>query len=160
MAAVLSDAVPASQERVGEQPNDQSTSYRLSPAFMDFAAGKYRAVQLFESCYWIGCVVSHARDKGLLCHRAGAVAGALAIGSTQPLDIVRIRLQQSQGPAGAVIRGSSKGAGSRLGPSQSTVWSTLTKIVRTEGVASLYKGMAFPLTFASLQSAILFQVCG
>jgi solute carrier family 25 carnitine/acylcarnitine transporter 20/29 len=98
----------------------------------------------------------------LLCHDfsvAGAVAGALAIGSTQPLDIVRIRLQQSQGPATGVIRGSSRGAGSRVGPGQSTVWSTLRKIVRTEGVLSLYKGMAFPLTFASLQSAILFQVC-
>jgi hypothetical protein len=69
------------------------------------------------------------------------VAGALAIGSTQPLDIVRVRMQQVGQATG----------NSLTKPQSKNVFSCLAGIVRKEGPLALYKGMLFPLTFASIQ---------
>lgn len=70
----------------------------------------------------------------------GAVAGALSIATTQPLDTVRIRMQSAQV---ATVSGTA----------------TLTKpvpdmlacMVRKEGLMSPFRGMSFPLAFTSLQ---------
>ena len=71
---------------------------------------------------------------------AGGVAGAMSILTTQPLDTARIRMQQSSGNCGLIH--------------------TLAKMVKSEGLASPMKGLALPLTFTALQSALIFQTYG
>ncbi len=61
---------------------------------------------------------------------------------SQPLDTVRVRLQQ---------------AAYNTGPSPNALGILLT-MVRKEGVLSPFRGLTYPLLFASVQSAILFQV--
>eukprot|EP00198_Chlamydomonas_reinhardtii_P009589 XP_001698926.1 carnitine/acylcarnitine translocase [Chlamydomonas reinhardtii] len=75
---------------------------------------------------------------------AGAVAGAFAITVSQPLDTVRVRIQQACSASGGV-------------PSALSV---LSSMVRKEGLLSPWKGLTYPLLFASVQSAILFQAYG
>ncbi|KAG2491913.1 hypothetical protein HYH03_009861 [Edaphochlamys debaryana] len=71
---------------------------------------------------------------------AGAVAGAFAITLSQPLDTVRVRLQQA-------------------GATQNTL-GALAAMFRQEGILSPWRGLTYPLLFASVQSAILFQAYG
>lgn len=71
---------------------------------------------------------------------AGGVAGAMSILTTQPLDTARIRMQQSKGDC--------------------SVAQMLIKMIKNEGVASPMKGLALPLSFTALQSAVIFQTYG
>ena len=75
-------------------------------------------------------------------HHAGAVAGAFAITISQPLDTVRVRLQQSSHADGK------------------NTLQLLREMLRKEGPLSPWKGLTYPLLFASFQSAVLFQVRG
>ncbi|PNH02153.1 Solute carrier family 25 member 48, partial [Tetrabaena socialis] len=85
-------------------------------------------------------------DASLRDFISGAVAGAFAITLSQPLDTVRVRLQQRTGA------GAGAGPGSTAG--------VLLAMLRREGVWSPWKGLTYPLLFASVQSAILFQASG
>lgn len=84
--------------------------------------------------------MTNAGFSGLL---AGAVAGAFAITVSQPLDTVRVRLQQQRAGSGA----------------PSSTLAVLKHMLQREGPFSPWKGLTYPLLFASFQSAILFQVC-
>ena len=103
---------------------------------------------------------------------AGATAGALSISTTQPLDMVRIRMQTlastSSGlstsagyaTATATMSASTGGiAASSPSPGRGSL-QLLTHMIRNEGSLSPFKGMSFPLLTTALQSALIFQVYG
>ncbi|KAL4421041.1 hypothetical protein ABPG77_007516 [Micractinium sp. CCAP 211/92] len=73
---------------------------------------------------------------------AGGVAGACGVVAGQPLDTVRIRQQAQRGAAG-------------MGAS-----SLARSILRAEGAGAFFRGMAYPLTTAALQNAVVFQAYG
>ncbi|GAX73773.1 hypothetical protein CEUSTIGMA_g1224.t1 [Chlamydomonas eustigma] len=94
---------------------------------------------------------------------SGAIAGALSIATTQPLDMIRIRMQtlassslSHAAPIGRML--STSGAITPAPRNES--FRLLTCMVRKEGFLSPYKGMSFPLLFTSFQSAVIFQVYG
>ncbi|KAF5842033.1 hypothetical protein DUNSADRAFT_9602, partial [Dunaliella salina] len=90
----------------------------------------------------------------------GGVAGALSIAITQPLDTVRVNLQQhSTGSASTTAAVSGNSAILRKG-NGGGVTREIAHLLQEGGVRSLWKGLTLPLAFASLQNAILFQVCG
>lgn len=63
---------------------------------------------------------------------AGATGGVAGIIAGQPLDVVRVRLQQKSPRTGSV----------------SSMW---RHIVRMEGMRSLFKGAAYPVTTIAMQ---------
>jgi solute carrier family 25 carnitine/acylcarnitine transporter 20/29 len=72
---------------------------------------------------------------------AGGIAGAAGVLAGQPLDTVRIRMQQPGcpwGSAGAALRAT----------------------VAREGPAALFRGVTYPLATISFQNAIVFQAFG
>ena len=77
---------------------------------------------------------------------AGTVGGAAGVIVGQPLDTVRIRLQQQP----------TQGAGVRY----HGILSSLRKIAAEEGVRGLFKGMLSPLSALSVTNAVLFGVNG
>ncbi len=98
---------------------------------------------------------------------AGAAAGAVSIATTQPLDMVRIRMQTcvsspAAATAAAVVSGASSGGGTAamLNRSTTTPFQMLLCMIRKEGALSPYKGMSFPLLSTTFQSAVIFQVYG
>ena len=66
---------------------------------------------------------------------AGGIAGALGIAVSQPLDTVRVRMQQQPHNGGKYLN----------------AIQMLGSIVRREGALSLFKGLSFPLAFTALQ---------
>ncbi|KAL3147862.1 hypothetical protein ABBQ32_002583 [Trebouxia sp. C0010 RCD-2024] len=76
--------------------------------------------------------------KDFLAGAAGGVAGIIA---GQPLDVVRVRLQQKAPNA--------KGLAS--------MWQL---IVKQEGMRSLFKGAAYPITTIAMQNAVVFYSYG
>lgn len=106
-------------------------------------------------------LVGGSRGAGRL--QDGSVALCAGLGCHHLLRLLRLGIltARHQTPGGTVfddIAGSTNGAGSRVGTSRPRMVNVLRRIIRTEGFFALYKGMAFPLLFASLQSAIIFQV--
>lgn len=63
---------------------------------------------------------------------AGACGGVAGIIAGQPLDVVRVRLQQKSPQTGSL----------------SSMW---RHIVQMEGVRSLFKGAAYPVTTIAMQ---------
>mmetsp|Transcript_25701 Transcript_25701/g.66168 ORF Transcript_25701/g.66168 Transcript_25701/m.66168 type:complete len:341 (-) Transcript_25701:682-1704(-) len=91
---------------------------------------------------------------------AGGVAGALSIAITQPLDTVRINLQQSSTGSSAATTAALNGNSAILRKGTGSVTQEVTHLLHEGGLRALWRGLTFPLVFASLQNAILFQVCG
>ncbi|PUZ58752.1 hypothetical protein GQ55_5G533500 [Panicum hallii var. hallii] len=81
---------------------------------------------------------------------AGGVGGMAGVLAGHPLDTLRIRLQQPPPPVspGIVDAPSRPPSGARL----------LRGILRAEGPAALYRGMAAPLASVAFQNAMVFQV--
>lgn len=119
---------------------DGRMSLELSHPFKDFIAGKSSSPPPLRR----GCSTFAAEKLNCSMQHPGAVAGAFAVSVSQPLDTVRVRIQQSSGASSS-------------GQSRSSV-AILRHMVRTEGALSPWKGLLYPASFASLQSAILFQV--
>ena len=69
---------------------------------------------------------------------AGCAAGVASTATGHPFDTVKIRVQMSTGPA------------------DSTPLSCLKKLVRTEGSAALFKGIASPMVTIPLVNAVVF----
>ena len=101
--------------------------YRLSPAVKDFLAGMASSAAA-TSCHCQSC--SH-----FVC-RAGAAGGVAGIIAGQPLDVVRVRLQQK----------------SSCTKSLAGMWQL---IVRQEGMRSLFKGAGYPITTIAMQVSAL-----
>ncbi|DBA73969.1 hypothetical protein WJX77_007513 [Trebouxia sp. C0004] len=76
--------------------------------------------------------------KDFLAGAAGGVAGIIA---GQPLDVVRVRLQQK----------------SSCTKSLASMWQL---IVRQEGMRSLFKGAGYPITTIAMQNAVVFYSYG
>eukprot|EP00882_Tetradesmus_deserticola_P008684 GHRQ01009157.1.p2 GENE.GHRQ01009157.1~~GHRQ01009157.1.p2 ORF type:complete len:184 (+),score=38.68 GHRQ01009157.1:179-730(+) len=72
---------------------------------------------------------------------AGAASGMVGIAAGQPLDTLRVRLQQ---------RGCQQ-------QSVSGVWKDMA---RAEGVRGLFRGMSYPVYTTALQNAVTFQAQG
>lgn len=72
---------------------------------------------------------------------AGAVSGMVGIAAGQPLDTLRVRLQQ-------------------LGCQQKTVAGVWRAMAATEGVRGLFRGMSYPIYTTALQNAVTFQAQG
>lgn len=79
-----------------------------------------------------------AVDQGVAAAAAGSIAGL----STNPLDIVRARLQ--------VLGSAAAGGGNKA-----TMWSTLVHLVREDGAAGLLKGVTARCGHMASNSAIL-----
>ncbi|KAG2586071.1 mitochondrial arginine transporter BAC2-like [Panicum virgatum] len=81
---------------------------------------------------------------------AGGVGGMAGVLAGHPLDTLRIRLQQPPPPVspGIVDAPSRPPSAARL----------LRGILRAEGPAALYRGMAAPLASVAFQNAMVFQV--
>jgi len=77
----------------------------------------------------------------------GGMAGTAGIVVSQPLDVVRIRLQTSLRHAQIGSEGQRCSHG---------VISCVTGILRTEGVRGLYKGIAAPVATSGMRTAIVF----
>eukprot|EP00884_Botryococcus_braunii_P002858 jgi/Botrbrau1/12573/Bobra.0169s0107.1 len=73
---------------------------------------------------------------------AGAGAGMAGVLAGQPLDTVRVRLQQRNCLFGG------------------NFWRVAQSLTRREGIGALFKGAAYPLTTTALQSAVVFQAYG
>lgn len=89
-----------------------------------------------ESTFFVTYVGLTSCKVSKLC--GGAGAGAAGVLTGQPLDVVRVRLQQphSQMP-GALA--------------------SLAAIVRAEGVGALFRGSFYPLTTIALQVELLLK---
>ncbi|KAK9810338.1 hypothetical protein WJX72_009024 [[Myrmecia] bisecta] len=72
---------------------------------------------------------------------AGGLGGVAGILTGQPLDTIRIRIQQRNSQPG-------------------TIWSYCRATVQREGLTSLFKGAAYPVTTIAVQSAVVFQTYG
>ena len=72
---------------------------------------------------------------------AGGAGGAAGVVVGQPLDVVRVRLQQPGGARGA-------GPGGTAG--------ALAALVRREGPLAMFKGMSYPLATTSFQNSVVF----
>ena len=95
---------------------------------------------------------------------AGAAAGALSIATTQPLDMVRIRMQMLASTSGrstvaAAAAAGANGGGTAMaatacargGMGSGESLQILSSMIRSEGVLSPFKGMSFPLLSTALQ---------
>eukprot|EP01024_Parvocaulis_polyphysoides_P029813 TRINITY_DN27042_c1_g2_i1.p1 TRINITY_DN27042_c1_g2~~TRINITY_DN27042_c1_g2_i1.p1 ORF type:complete len:290 (-),score=26.86 TRINITY_DN27042_c1_g2_i1:285-1154(-) len=74
---------------------------------------------------------------------AGGVSGALGVLAGQPLDTIRVRIQQ--------------GNQSKFG---ATMWGCYLQTLKTEGLFGLYRGVSYPLLTVAFQNAIIFQAFG
>ncbi|KAK9834891.1 hypothetical protein WJX81_006826 [Elliptochloris bilobata] len=72
---------------------------------------------------------------------AGAGAGAVGVLAGQPLDVVRVRLQQPHSRMPGAL-------------------ASLQSLVRAEGPGALFKGSFYPLTTIALQNAVAFHAYG
>ncbi|WVZ72897.1 hypothetical protein U9M48_021285 [Paspalum notatum var. saurae] len=83
---------------------------------------------------------------------AGGVGGMAGVLAGHPLDTLRIRLQQPPQPAIGGTRGILDA------PPPPSAARLLRAILRAEGPAALYRGMAAPLASVAFQNAMVFQV--
>ena len=95
---------------------------------------------------------------------AGAAAGALSIATTQPLDMVRIRMQMLASTSGRSMVAAAAATGAEGGVTAMTAAACarggmgggeslriLSGMIRSEGMLSPFKGMSFPLLSTALQ---------
>ncbi|KAF9416245.1 mitochondrial thiamine pyrophosphate transporter [Podila epigama] len=102
--------------------------------------------------------------EDMLC---GAMSGVISKTGVYPLDMVRKRLQiqgsdQQRAYVGTLNTSSTLGAAAATGlkaePVPTTVWKTITAIVRQEGFLALYKGLLPGVLKAAPASAVTFLV--
>ncbi|KAJ6794121.1 putative mitochondrial arginine transporter BAC2 [Iris pallida] len=77
---------------------------------------------------------------------AGGFGGMAGIVAGYPLDTLRVRLQQPRSSSSAAT------------PTPPSAVRLLRSIVKSEGPAALYRGMAAPLASVTFQNAMVFQV--
>ena len=99
----------------------------------------------------------------MMRYHAGAAAGALSISTTQPLDMVRIRMQTLACTSGRAVAAAAATSsmpylasaavtpGVSVAASSGGSFQILACMMRNEGSLSPFKGMSFPLLSTALQ---------